>query len=150
MRHCAVCLGEQASSVHGVEPHPNSTRTSKLRNFENSILPLLPKPGQSRFGLFIRGWLNNNKIRDSLANLEGDIVLVMRRHMVRFCSLLNSLILTVMDWLPRIIDGEHNAHRNQAEDAPPRNNQTPHGDNTRYQGFPYPSHNGHRFPHALL
>ncbi|KAF5319234.1 hypothetical protein D9619_008389 [Psilocybe cf. subviscida] len=55
----------------------------KLRDFETSVLPLLPKTGQRKLGLFIRGWWNNNKIQESISDLESDVVQVMRRYMMK-------------------------------------------------------------------
>ncbi|KAF5329413.1 hypothetical protein D9619_009140 [Psilocybe cf. subviscida] len=54
----------------------------KFRGFEASILPLLPKTGRRKLGPFIRGWWNNNKIQDSISDLESDIVKVMRGYMM--------------------------------------------------------------------
>ncbi|KAF5319591.1 hypothetical protein D9619_008378 [Psilocybe cf. subviscida] len=55
----------------------------KFRSFEASILPLLPKTGRSKLGLFIRGWLNNNIIQENISDLESDIVRVIRKYMVK-------------------------------------------------------------------
>ncbi|KAF5319359.1 hypothetical protein D9619_008423 [Psilocybe cf. subviscida] len=52
----------------------------KFRSFETSILPLLPKSDQRRLGLFIRGWLNNNKIQENISDLQSDIVEVILKY----------------------------------------------------------------------
>ncbi|KAF5319682.1 hypothetical protein D9619_008411 [Psilocybe cf. subviscida] len=52
----------------------------KFRSFETSILPLLPKTGQRRLGIFIRGWLNNNKIQENISDLQSDIVEVILKY----------------------------------------------------------------------
>ncbi|KAF5318116.1 hypothetical protein D9619_012242 [Psilocybe cf. subviscida] len=54
----------------------------KFRSFETSILPLLPKAGRRKLGLFIGGWWNNNKIEESILDLQSDIVIVMRKYMM--------------------------------------------------------------------
>ncbi|KAF5315201.1 hypothetical protein D9619_007276 [Psilocybe cf. subviscida] len=55
----------------------------KFRTFETLILPLLPKSGGRRRGVSIRGWLSNNKVEESIADLQRDVVKVMRRHMMK-------------------------------------------------------------------
>ncbi|KAF5319447.1 hypothetical protein D9619_008435 [Psilocybe cf. subviscida] len=58
----------------------------KFRSFEASILPLLPQTGGRRRDRLFRGWdawRNNNKIEEHLLDIQGNIVKVMRRYMMK-------------------------------------------------------------------
>ncbi|KAF5319246.1 hypothetical protein D9619_008387 [Psilocybe cf. subviscida] len=59
---------------------------AKFRNFEASILPLLPQAGGRRRDRLTRAWeawRSNNKAEERILDLHNDIVKVMRRYMWR-------------------------------------------------------------------